>query len=99
MPIGFVRALQNRISGSFLRKAVQNAVRFSGLLIALFAFNAQAQADAQNSISALSVSTGNGVTVIKVELARPLARLPTGFTINTPPRIAFDFPDTAKRNG
>jgi len=91
--------LQNRIPGSFLYKAVQNAVRFSGMLIALFAFGAQAQADAQNSISALSVSTGNGVTVIKVELAQPLASLPAGFTINTPPRIAFDFPDTANGMG
>lgn len=69
------------------------------MLIALFAFGAQAQADAQNSISALSVSTGNGVTVIKVELAQPLASLPAGFTINTPPRIAFDFPDTANGMG
>ncbi len=99
-PSGFMGlTLQNRIPGSFLYKAVQNAVRFSGLLIALFAFGAQAQADAQNSISALSVSTGNGVTVIKVELAQPLAKLPAGFTINTPPRIAFDFPDTANGMG
>ena len=99
-PSGFMSlTLQNRIPGSFLYKAVQNAVRFSGLLIALFAFGAQAQAVGQNSISALSVSTGNGVTIIKVELAQPLARLPAGFTINTPPRIAFDFPDTANGMG
>ena len=99
-PSGFMRViLKNRIPCSFLYKAVQNAVRFSGLLIALFAFGAQAQADAQNSISALSVSTGNGVTIIKVELAQSLARLPAGFTINTPPRIAFDFPDTANGTG
>jgi type IV pilus assembly protein PilQ len=83
----------------FLYSAVQNAVRFSALFIALFAFNTQAQAATQNSISALSVSTGNGVTVIKVELAQPLAKLPAGFTINTPPRIAFDFPDTANGMG
>jgi type IV pilus assembly protein PilQ len=91
--------LQNRIPCSFFYKAVKNAVRFSGLLIALFAFGAQAQAEAQNSISALSVSTGNGVTVIKVKLAQPLAKLPAGFTINTPPRIAFDFPDTTNGLG
>ncbi|MEO6975175.1 MAG: type IV pilus secretin PilQ [Gallionella sp.] len=83
----------------FLYRVVQNAVRFSALLIALFALNTQAQAATQNSISALNVSTGNGVTVIKVELAQPLAKLPAGFTINTPPRIAFDFPDTANGMG
>ena len=97
---GFMRlTLQTGMPGSFLYKVIQNTVRFSGLLIALFAFGAQAQADAQNSISALSVSAGNGVTVIKVELAQPLAKLPAGFTINTPPRIAFDFPDTANGTG
>jgi type IV pilus assembly protein PilQ len=58
-----------------------------------------AGADAQNSITALSVSTGNGMTVIKVELAQPLANLPAGFAINTPPRIAFDFPNTANGLG
>src|SRR5574340_858306 len=61
---------------------------------------AQAQADAQNSITALNVSsTGDGATVIKVELAQPLANAPAGFTINTPPRIALDFPNTANGLG
>ena len=99
-PSGLMRlAFQNRIPGALLCKTVKNTVRFSGLLIALFAFGAQAQAAARNSISALSVSTGNGATVIKVELAQPLAKLPAGFTINTPPRIAFDFPDTTNGLG
>jgi type IV pilus assembly protein PilQ len=78
---------------------VQDAVRLLGLLIAFGVFGAQAQADAQNSITALSVSTGNGTTVIRVELAQPLANLPAGFAINTPPRIAFDFPNTANGLG
>jgi type IV pilus assembly protein PilQ len=56
-------------------------------------------ANTQNSINGLNVSTGNGTTVIKVELAQPLANLPTGFSINTPPRIAFDFPNTANGLG
>jgi type IV pilus assembly protein PilQ len=60
----------------------------------------QAQADAQNSITALNVSSaGDGTTVIKVELAQPLANVPAGFTINTPPRIALDFPNTANGLG
>lgn len=55
---------------------------------------------AQNSITALNVGgIGNGTTIIKVELAQPLVNLPTGFTINTPPRIVFDFPDTANGLG
>ena len=91
--------LQNRISKGVLHKVVQDAVRLLGMLIAFGVFGAQAQADAQNSITALSISTGNGTTVIKVELAQPLANLPAGFAINTPPRIAFDFPNTANGLG
>jgi type IV pilus assembly protein PilQ len=61
---------------------------------------AQAQAESQNSITALNVSSGgNGKTVIRVGLAQPLANLPAGFTINTPPRIAFDFPNTSNGLG
>jgi type IV pilus assembly protein PilQ len=75
-------------------------IRLMGIFIALGVLSAQAQADVQNSITALSVSSaGNGETVIKVELAQPLANLPAGFTINTPPRIVFDFPDTANGIG
>jgi len=71
-----------------------------GLLAAFGILGAQAHAGAQNSITALSVvSAGSGSTVIKVELAQPLANVPAGFTINTPPRIALDFPNTANGLG
>jgi tetratricopeptide (TPR) repeat protein len=54
----------------------------------------------QNSITALNVGgIGNGTTVIKVDLAQPLANLPAEFTIHTPPRIVLDFPDTANALG
>ncbi len=78
---------------------VSSAVRLFGISIAFCVLSGQAQAEAQNSITALSVSAGNGMTVIKVGLEQPLANLPTGFTINTPPRIAFDFPNTANGLG
>ena len=100
MPHGFLHLiLQNRISKSALHKVVQDAVQLAGMLIAFCVFGAQAQADSQNSITALSVSATNGTTVIKVELAQPLANLPAGFSINTPPRIAFDFLNTANGLG
>ena len=57
---------------------------------------------AQNRITALKVdNTGNGTTILKVELAQPLANLPygAGFTLDTPPRIVLDFPDTANGLG
>jgi len=78
---------------------VSSAVRLLGISIVFGILSGQAQADAQNSITALSVSAGNGVTVIKVGLEQPLVSLPSGFTISTPPRIAFDFPNTANGLG
>ncbi len=59
-----------------------------------------AQADTMNSITGLSASSaGDGTTVIKVDLSEPLDSSPAGFTINTPPRIAFDFAETANGLG
>ncbi|MCX7193466.1 MAG: type IV pilus secretin PilQ [Proteobacteria bacterium] len=59
-----------------------------------------AQAETQNKITALSVSeAGSGTTIIKVELAEPLANPPAGFAINVPPRIALDFPNTENALG
>ena len=75
-------------------------VRLFGIFFAFGMLAAQAQTGAQNSITALGVSSvGVGTTVIKVELSQPLANPPAGFTINTPPRIAFDFPNTANGLG
>lgn len=76
------------------------AIRIAALFAALGILGPQARADTQNSITALNASSaGDGTTVIKVELAQPLADVPAGFTINTPPRIALDFPNTANGLG
>ena len=67
---------------------------FFGLMLAA------SGACAQNSITALNAGgAGNGTTIIKVELAQPLANLPKGFTTDTPPRIVLDFPDVANGLG
>ncbi|MEI7456240.1 MAG: type IV pilus secretin PilQ [Nitrosomonadales bacterium] len=69
-------------------------------LLSLLMVCGQAQAQAQNKITALSVSeAGPGLTVIKVEMAEPLNNPPAGFTINVPPRIALDFPNTENALG
>ncbi|MCR4298666.1 MAG: type IV pilus secretin PilQ [Gallionella sp.] len=79
---------------------VKGIVRLLGLFIAFGMLSAQAQAGEQNSIISLNASSaGDGTTIIKVELAQPLANVPAGFTINTPPRIALDFPNTANGLG
>ncbi len=78
---------------------ISSPLRWLAALMLLGLFSGQVQADEQNSITALSISSGNGLTVIKVSLQQPLAGLPAGFSINTPPRIAFDFPNTTNGLG
>jgi type IV pilus assembly protein PilQ len=59
-----------------------------------------AQAETLNKITALSFTdAGAGITVIKVEMAQPLATVPVGFTIDSPARIALDFPNTENALG
>lgn len=83
-----------------LHSLFNNTLRFLGIGIVLTALSAQVLAADQNSITGLSVSNdAEGSTVMKVELQQPLADLPAGFTINSPPRIAFDFSNTANGLG
>jgi type IV pilus assembly protein PilQ len=83
-----------------LNSTFNGAMRLLGMLVAFGLFGVPAQAAGQNSITALNASSASdGTTVIRVELAQPLANVPAGFTINTPPRIALDFPDTANGLG
>jgi len=75
-------------------------IRLLALFTVIGVWAVQAKAVEQNSITAMNASSaGGGVTVIKIELSQPLANPPAGFTINTPPRIAFDFPGTANGLG
>lgn len=51
---------------------------------------------AQNLITALNVGYNNSMTLIKIDLARPLSRVPdTEFIIGSSPHIVLEFPDTA----
>ncbi len=87
-----------RLTSSKLKNAMKNSLRLLGLVMLVGMFNAQAAT--QNKITGLSViNSAAGESVIKVQLAEPLANLPAGFTINTPPRIALDFPGTENALG
>ena len=70
-----------------------------GLITSLTAWGQGAGADA-NSLEAISVAGQQGGNiVVKITLKQPLANPPAGFTINNPPRIAFDFPNTVNAMG
>ena len=65
-------------------------VRGTGL--ALVALGAAAIVHAQNAIESVTSSMQSGSEVIRVDLTQPLAAVPAGFAIQTPARIALDFP-------
>lgn len=77
--------------------------RLFAIVFALCAFSVQAQegdADSANSIQTIAASTlQDGKLVLKIGLKSPPKGQPAAFTINTPPRIAFDFPNTANGLG
>lgn len=54
---------------------------------------------AQNAIQSITSSQQAGMEVIRVELTEPLAAVPNGFTIQTPPRVAIDLPGVANGLG
>jgi type IV pilus assembly protein PilQ len=47
---------------------------------------------AQNAIQSLTGSVQSGVEVVRIETSEPLSAVPAGFTIQSPARIALDFP-------
>jgi type IV pilus assembly protein PilQ len=54
---------------------------------------------AQNAIQSLTGGVQAGVEVIRIETTEPLAAIPTGFTIQSPARIALDFPGVVNNIG
>ena len=66
-----------------------------GLSLATVAWIAQAQ----NSLQSVSGSIQGGVEVIRIDLSEPLSAPPSGFAIQSPARIALDFPGTTNATG
>ena len=71
----------------------------SGALCAL-TLSGLALAQASNSLENVTVSRGAaGKTVVRFQMRSPPANPPAGFSIQSPPRIALDFLDTANGLG
>lgn len=75
--------------------------RVIAMAVALYSFSALAldSSESTNSIESISASSESGKLVVKVALKSPPKGQPAAFTINTPPRIAFDFPNTENGMG
>ncbi|MBL8334295.1 MAG: AMIN domain-containing protein, partial [Rubrivivax sp.] len=54
---------------------------------------------AQNSIQSITSSQQAGSEVVRIELAEPLAAVPAGFSVQSPPRVAIDLPGVTNATG
>ena len=64
----------------------------SACVLVLFIWPLSVSAQPGNTIQAVTASVQGGTEVIRIDLAEALTALPTGFSIQTPARIALDFP-------
>ena len=67
--------------------------------IALMVLASGAFAHAQNAIESVTGSLQGGGEVVRVDLSKALDALPTGFSIQSPARIALDFPGVVNSLG
>ncbi len=56
-------------------------------------------AHAQVAIEAVSASIQGGAEVVRIDLTQQMATIPTGFSIQSPARIALDFPGVSNAMG
>ena len=71
----------------------------STALLAASFFLTTFAAQAQTSIEAISGSIQSGVEVVRIDLSEPLAAVPAGFSIQSPARVALDFPGVRNAMG
>ena len=69
------------------------------LAAALVLALASVAAHAQATIESVTGSIQGGVEVIRIDLSEPLAALPSGVSIQSPARIALDFPGVSNGIG
>ena len=69
------------------------------VLIGALLQGAAMAAQAQARIEALSGSIQGGAEVVRIDLSEPLVAVPAGFVVQSPARIALDFPGVANGLG
>ena len=69
------------------------------LLVGLAATVVSVSSIAQNAIESVSGSVQGGSEVIRIDLSQALTAVPTGFAIQSPARIALDFPGVSNAMG
>lgn len=87
-------APQKKFKRSHLMQKMQYALAFAWLTIICGAATAQ-----ENAIESITANQQGANIVVKVALKNPIAKLPLGFSITNPARIALDFAGTANATG
>lgn len=77
---------------------IMGKLRARVLALALLC-GASGVAFAQNAIQSINSTQQAGSEVVRIELSEPLAAVPSGFTVQTPPRIALDLPNVGNAMG
>ena len=89
-----------KVSAKIMKTVQRMSLWVGAGLMASFAAWGQGTPAQANGIEGITVAGQQGGNiVVKITLRQPLANPPAGFTINNPPRIAFDFPDTENALG
>jgi type IV pilus assembly protein PilQ len=68
-------------------------------VFALLALVVSAASQAQIAIESVTGSVRSGTEVVRIDLSQALAHVPTGFSIQSPARIALDFPGVSNAMG
>ena len=68
-------------------------------VVVLVAMLVGSGANAQTAIESVTGSLQGGAEVIRIDLSQALKALPTGFAIQSPARIALDFPGVVNAMG
>lgn len=92
-------ALEAKGTGGGLKRLLERVLRGTSFGMALMVASLPMAAHAENSIQAVSGSVQGGTEIIRIDLAEPLAIVPTGFSIQAPARIALDFPGVSNAMG
>lgn len=87
-------------AGTLHRACAQLSARaVIGVALLTASLPAALWAQAPNAIEAVTGSVQGGTEVIRIDLTEALTAVPTGFTIQTPARIALDFPGVTNSMG
>ena len=81
------------------KRVWQRVFLATSLMLAVLASQAQSVNVSASAIEAVSGSIQGGVEVVKIDLTQPLLAIPTGFSIQSPARIALDFPGISNAMG